>query len=394
MRILQVTTSMDSRVGGPPAVLNALTPVLSELGHSSEFVTCEAPSGNGPERHLGCPIHRLGPPSNSYQFCPALEPWIKANAPRFDMVFVHGLWQHHGLSTRRALAGTGVPYFVYTHGMLDPWFKRTYPLKHIKKWIYWNLHEKRVLKDAAAVLFTCEEERQLASQSFSNYSCTERVVEFGTARPDLDRKAVGYAFKRHFPELTDKPYLLFLSRIHPKKGLDLLLRAYGEQCKLNEGAYPDLMIAGPCSDSNYLEELKALETKTCPAGHVHWTGMIEGDIKWGAILNAEAFVLSSHQENFGIAVAEAMALGKAVLISNKVNIWREIVKDGGGLAAEDDFEGTLSLLRQWRELPEAARQLMGTRALASFEQRFEIKAVAQSLIETTTAFLRRPPTAP
>ena len=107
--------------------------------------------------------------------------------------------------------------------MLDPWFKRTYPLKHLKKLLYWPWGEYRVLRDAAAVLFTSEAERHLARESFSPYRCHEEVVNYGTAAPTLDLEAAREHFLARFPHLRDKRILLFLGRLAEKKGCDLLI---------------------------------------------------------------------------------------------------------------------------------------------------------------------------
>ena len=115
--------------------------------------------------------------------------------------------------------------------------------------------------------------------------------------------------------------------------------------------------------------------------------MISGDIKQGAIEAAEAFILPSHQENFGIVVAEALACGKPVLISNKVNIWREIEQDGAGLVASDDLDGTRWLLRRWLEMPADEKQLMSARARESFLNRFEIRKSAQSVIDVLSPLI-------
>ena len=108
--------------------------------------------------------------------------------------------------------------------------------------------------------------------------------------------------------------------------------------------------------------------------------MLEGDCKWGAFHSANAFVLPSHQENFGIAVAEALACGLPVLISDKVNIWREIQSDGAGIVAPDSLEGTQHLLQSWVDLPLAQQIQMGGSAVQCFENRFEIHRMAQSLL--------------
>jgi glycosyltransferase involved in cell wall biosynthesis len=116
--------------------------------------------------------------------------------------------------------------------------------------------------------------------------------------------------------------------------------------------------------------------------------MLEGDRKWGALRSAEVFVLPSHQENFGIAVVEALAVGTPVLISRKVNIWEEIESEGAGFADVDDSNGTLRLLNRWRGLTGSERHRMRLAATELFERRYEISRVARSLIESVTPFVR------
>ena len=97
-------------------------------------------------------------------------------------VITHGLWQYNNAAVWEALRGTGTPYFVVPHGMLDPAFKRAYPVKHFKKQVYWMLRERQVLRDAAAVVFTCEEERRLAGGTFIPYICKEKVIPLPGSR--------------------------------------------------------------------------------------------------------------------------------------------------------------------------------------------------------------------
>ena len=110
--------------------------------------------------------------------------------------------------------------------MLDPWFKRTYPFKHLKKWLYWASFEYRVLRDAEFVFYTTEQERLLARQSFWLYKANEVVVGYGTTAPPSDSARQQKVFLDHFAHLNGKRILLFLSRIHPKKGVDLLIEAF------------------------------------------------------------------------------------------------------------------------------------------------------------------------
>jgi glycosyltransferase involved in cell wall biosynthesis len=385
VKILHVTCSMNPALGGLSACIRSLAPAMAELGHPSEIVCLDAPEAPFLPS-IPAPVHALGPAHLGYAYAPRLRPWLKAEVPRFDAVIVHGLWQYPGLATHGVLARPGSPpCFVFSHGMLDPWFKRQYPLKHLKKWFYWWLAERRILRSAAAVLFTCEEERRLARESFAGSSYRERVVAFGTAAPPDDPAGQREAFFQRMPELRHQPYWLFLGRIHPKKGVDLLIAAYA---RLAAGGctLPRLVMAGPCADADYLRQLQAQAAALCPAGAVSWPGMLNGDVKWGALRAAEAFVLPSHQENFGIAVVEALACGTPVLISDQVNIWREIAADGVGLVGPDTAEGTFCLLSRWAALEDEARDRMRAAARGSFQRRYEIGAVAHSLLAVLQEF--------
>ena len=385
MKILHVTSSINPAQGGLSACIRSLVPALAELGHPSEIVCLDAP-GAPFLKDDGTPIHALGPAHFGFAYAPRLRPWLKAEIGRFDAVIVHGLWQYHGLAVQQALRAPGSPpAFVFSHGMLDPWFKREFPLKHVKKWFYWWLAERRSLTAAAAVLFTCEEERRLARESFGGSPYRERVVAFGTAAPPADAGDQREAFFAQEPALRHQPFWLFLGRLHPKKGVELLVEAYGRLAARGL-ELPRLVIAGPCADALYLRHLQARAARCCPAGSVTWPGMLAGPVKWGALRAADAFVLPSHQENFGIAVVEALACGTPVLISDQVNIRREITHDGAGLVGPDTADGTYQLLNRWAALGEEARHRMRTAASGSFQRRYEVGAAARSLVATLQEF--------
>jgi glycosyltransferase involved in cell wall biosynthesis len=260
--------------------------------------------------------------------------------------------------------------------MLDPWFKRRYPLKHLKKWLYWPWAEYRVLRDAQAVLFTCEQERLLARSSFWLYQCNEVVVGLGTSTPQGNPEVEIQDFFERYPELRNKKLVLFMGRIHPKKGCDLLIDAFAKV--LAQHSQWHLVIAGP-DQLGWQAVLSQRAEQAGLASKITWTGMISGATKWGALRTADAFVLPSHQENFGIAVAEALAVGLPILMSDKVNIWREVRADGAGVVQEDSLEGTCKLLQSYVDMSEGKIQAMRKCARACFEQRFEIRRAAQNL---------------
>lgn len=390
MRILRVIASVDPATGGPVAGLRAITPALARLGHTSDFLTVDDPMAGYLQSFVG-PVHALGPAKGGYSYAPRFRRWLEKNARQYDAIVVHGLWQYLGRTVRAVTAAGGPPYFVFPHGMLDPTLRETYPMKHVKKWLYWISVERRVIRDARAVFFTCEEERRLARTTFPFYQASERVVAYGTAAPDGDPADWQNAWRKRFPALTDRRYFLFLGRLHSKKGVDLLLRAYGrvtrERAAAQNGPTPDLVLAGPCLDPRYLAELHALAKAQGVADQVHWTGMLTGDAKWGALRNAEAFVLPSRQENFGIAVVEALASSTPVLLSDRVNIWREILADNAALVEPANEEGTARLFHRWLLLDPAARTRMSAAAKVCFEQRFEVAHAAQNLSEQLSSLI-------
>ena len=383
--------------------------------------------------------------------------------------------------------------FVMPHGMLDPWFQRdkSRRVKAVRNWFYWWLVERGVVNSADALLFTCQQEPELARTTFGGYRPKkEIVVGLGIEEPPAFEPKMRDAFAEKCPGLNAQSYLLFMSRIHAKKGVDLLLRAYARvRSEHNKGifshsratrdsvrpagagrgqidkepcedfshgltridadeserlaadrtagnascqviaygpstasrppvpavgsqsrqpgkehdAFPDLVVAGPGWESDYGREVRGLideanrsiastancQLATANSSPIHAVGMLAGDSKWGALYGCEAFVLPSHQENFGIAVAEALACGKPVLISDQVNIWREIVEDGAGIAETDTEEGVVKLLRKFlnarRDEGGDLRPEVRTKPRACYLKRFAIAPAAAKLAEVLSA---------
>ncbi|MET3516155.1 glycosyltransferase involved in cell wall biosynthesis [Pseudacidovorax sp. 1753] len=377
LRILRLIPSLDPKRGGPVNGASMIDRELLKLGHIVQVVTF-GDYDEGIQKNYPAPIHFLGKSYFNYSLNLSAIRWLKENAANFDKVIVNGIWQFHSYAAWAALRNSGIPYFVFTHGMLDPWFKRAYPLKHLKKWLYWPWADYRVLRDASAVLFTSEEEKIKSRESFWLYKAKEIVVSYGTSGPpENDGKKYSEIFFLKYPDLKNKRLVLFLSRIHEKKGCDLIIDAFEKISRSYDDAH--LVMAGP-DDSNYAKELKQKVEALGIEKKVTWTGMLVGDEKWGAYFSSDVFCLPSHQENFGIVVAEALACGRPVLISNKVNIWKEIQADACGIVNEDTAEGTYAGLAKWFLMNDQERVAMGRRASATFVRRFEIKSVASSLL--------------
>ena len=377
MKLLHIIHSVNPAGGGPIEAVKQLGTTLISQGCQVEIASLDPPAAPYLQQ-CPIPVYPLGPTTLAYGFSSRIIPWLRANCSHYDAVIVNGIWQFHSFSAWRVLRNSNTPYVVFTHGMLDPWFKKQYPLKHLKKWMYWPWAEYRVLRDADAVLFTCEEERLLARQSFWLYRCREIVVNYGTARPTGDPQVELNEFFGSYPELRGKNLALFMGRIHPKKGCDLLIEAFAKVLAPQPEWH--LVIAGP-DQVGWQRKLNRRAQQLGIASRISWTGMIRGATKWGALRAAEIFVLPSHQENFGIAVAEALAAGTPTLISNKVNIWREVQADGAGLVTEDTPVGTGESFSSYLGLPKERKVAMRQLARQCFEQRFEIKKAAGALHE-------------
>ena len=395
LRILHIIASVDPSSGGP---IEGILRQEKVTGGVDGRVVREIVSLDLPDapflKSFPIAVHALGRPivgndpvrrlQRHYRYSPDYAPWIRANAHRFDCAIVHGLWNYSALAAAWTLPGSGLPYFVFTHGMLDPWFRAYYPKKHVAKQLSWLIAEGRLLAHARSVLFTCAEEQRQAEGAFRGYSYTGTVVGYGTTRPPAVSESGRAALAEIVPDAGDRPYLLFLSRIHAKKGCDLLIEGFARMADRR----PELrlVMVGP-SEPTLLAELQAIVARHGLEDRVIWPGPVFGDAKWALIAAAEAFILPSHQENFGIAVAEALAGGTPVLISDKVNIWQEIADAGAGLVAPDTVDGVIDLLARWFATPDAARIAMGQAGLDLFARQFDVANTAPALLDRMAAFI-------
>jgi len=291
---------------------------------------------------------------------------------KYSVVLAHGLWQWPSYMAWKNYKKNGTPYLVFPHGMLDPWFKKSYPLKHIKKQIYWWYRQGTILRDAYAVCFTTEEERLLARKTFSPYQCNEVVTGLGVGDPPGDLVEQSTLLYSQFPQLKNKRVLLYLGRFHPKKGVDLLINAFVKYSNDDD----ILMLAGPNkSQDSYLKTLQKLSVKK--EKQILWTGMLEGDLKWGVLRVADALILPSHQENFGMVIAEALSVGTPVFLTNKVNLWREVVDCCAGIVSDDHQEGILELVHKWSR---GEHDQLVENTVSCFREKFNISKTAENIM--------------
>jgi glycosyltransferase involved in cell wall biosynthesis len=382
MRLLHVIRSMRPESGGPLEGLYRMVEVFARDGHYVEVVTLESEEEVA-RRTFPVRVTGLGKGIGRYGYNRKLAPWLKQHAGEFDCVVVHGLWNYSSLGSWRALRNLSTPYFIFSHGMMSPWFRKHYPLKHLKKQAFWLLAEGRVLRDARYVLFTCDEERLSARKVFRGFRYKEWVPGYGTADPTGDAASQKTLFLTTFPALNNRRFFLFLGRVHPVKGCDLLIEAFAE-CISTLPSDFNLVIAGP-DPSGMIPGLKELAERLGISDRIHWLAMLEGDLKWGTIRAADALIHPSHHENFGMVVAEAMACGTPVLISNKVNIWREVMESQGGAVEPDTVEGTRNLICRYLALSGEELAKMKAAARQGFLQYFDVEESARNLLHLISA---------
>lgn len=397
MHLLHVISSMDPVNGGPSQGIRNLDIAMRNEGVVREVVCLDPPDSPYLNRDEFT-IHSLGPWRSQWRYSSKLIPWLYANIHRFDIVIINGLWAYHSYAAWKVLHKLKSKFpakklpkvLVMPHGMLDPYFQRAKErwLKAIRNWVYWKLIEGHVVNDADGLLFTCQTELLLARETFTPYHPKKEYnAGYGIKPPPGYHHSMSDAFYERCPQLKGIPYLLFLGRIHPKKGVRMLADVYAGLYKARAFAgltTPSLVIAGPGWNSEYGKLLTKQLSRIPEISSVVYTpDMLTDDAKWGAFYGCEAFVLPSHQENFGIAVVEALACAKPVLISNQVNIWREVEDGGAGLVENDHDIGVRNLLTTWLEMPPEEKAQMSEAAKKVYLDHFTVDQIVQNYM---TAF--------
>ncbi|MEQ3625735.1 MAG: glycosyltransferase [Celeribacter sp.] len=381
MRILRVIHSVHPDQGGPVEGLLRSAACHAAQGHQTEVISLDP----GPMSGFPLMLHPLGPGLGRYGYTPKLAQWITANAARFDACVIHGLWNHAVIGGGRAARACGLPYVVFTHGMLDPWFRRAAPLRYLAKQVIWWAAQAEVMEGAARVLFTSPGEADAARAAFGQTKIHPHILRYGAARPTPRERMEGPQAFAARVTMPDRPYLLFLSRFHPKKGLDLLIPAFASLAARQPAL--QLVLAGP--DPNAMVPgLRHLAREAGVNRRVHFPGALAGASKWGALLGADALCLPSHGENFGIVLAEAMACATPVLTTHAVNIAPRIASAGAGLIERDDAEGIARLLQRWGAVDPPSRARMAAAAERLHASDFTIEAAATALAEVLSQIRR------
>lgn len=382
MRILHVIPSMDPKSGGLcQAVRNIIKYTTSDkIVH--EVFCLDDPNIDYCVKD-DFRKYTLGKGITPWNYSFRLSKWLQNHLGSYEHVIVHGLWQYQSYAIHRAwkkYKHVEGKLHVMPHGMLDPYFQRAKDrrIKAFRNLIFWEVIERRLLNNADSILFTCEIERRLAHLPFRKFSPKEeRIVGLGVDQPPEYNESMVAHFSKLCPEAVYGKYILFLSRINRKKGIDMLVESY-MKLKTSGVKLPQLVIVGPGLETAYGQSMQIMAAKE---KDIIFGGMLTGDAKWGAFYGCEVFALPSHQENFGIAVVEALACKKAVLISKQINIYQEIEQGKAGIVENDTLEGVESMLQRWVNLDVVEREGYNQNAGLTYEKYFAPITAAAAFLQ-------------
>jgi glycosyltransferase involved in cell wall biosynthesis len=368
---------------------------LAKRGHDvSIYTTNFGQSGTGRATDLDCPLDApvydngveirffAKIEQRYYLTSPSLYRALRSTIPNVDIVHIHSVYLFHSTVGAYLCRRFGVPYVIRPHGTLDPYLRNRH---RVRKWFHEIIVERHSFRRAAAIQFTAAEEMALASQSRPGRRLLKNaagaIVPNGVAVPEAFEPGAPGAdidgLLRRFPKLGGKRIVLFLGRINFKKGFDLLAAAFARLCADRDDIH--LLIAGPDNEGYALRVQECLRADNI-SDRVTFTGMLRGAFKNAAFEIAEIFVLPSYSENFGIAVVEAMAVGLPVIVSDRVNIWREIANASAGLVVECDaaeLTTAMSTLLDDSEL----RRSMGERGRQLVQQSFTWEVAAGQMVK-------------
>ncbi|MBD2099530.1 glycosyltransferase [Leptolyngbya sp. FACHB-261] len=384
MRVLQIVPSLSLVYGGPSQMVLGLSAALAQAGVTVTVLTTDSNgdfAGTTPlDVPLAVPVAQNGyeviyfrcSPFRRYKFSLELLQWLKVHAHEYDVAHIHALFSPVSTAAARVARQVGLPYILRPLGTLDPADLRK---KKLLKQVYAALWERANLAGAAAIHFTSDQEAKV-SDRFGAIT-RDVVLPLGVSLPE-PLPEPGYARSQlNLPEAV--PLVLFLSRIEPKKGLDLLLPALEALLQAGEQFHFVLAGANP-QDPAYEASIRARIAASPLATHTTFTGFIQGSLKAALLQDVDLFVLPSYYENFGIAVAEGMAAGLPVVISDQVHIARNIAEAGAGWVVPCEVNALREALQEAIRDPQQ-RQLRGAQGKQYAQEHYTWASIARQVMQ-------------
>ncbi len=365
-KILRIITTLNPEYGGPINAIIHNSRALIKKGIKVDILTCD----NKNTRYVknkNITIHNMGPSLlGRYGFSFKLFFWLKKNRENYDTFLIHGLWQFISLAARLLLRNN---YYIFLHGQLDPFFKLNF-FKLLKKKFYWRLIEKNNLLNARSVLLTSKGEKNSLNNTFVKMEgIKKKVVNYGIIKPKYDNTKYSALFYKKFKELKNKNFYLFLGRYHEKKGCEIIIEAIN---KFKKNFEDMVLMVGPLKNTNYEKKIFYLRKKYNLDKKIIISDALYGNYKWAAISKSKAMLLPSHGENFGVSIAESLCFSRPVLISNKVNIYKDIIKYDAGLVSKNSSNGFMKILEQFSKYDKKKLTKMRKNSFKCFDENYNL----------------------
>ncbi|MFN7245407.1 MAG: hormogonium polysaccharide biosynthesis glycosyltransferase HpsP [Microcystis sp.] len=379
MKILQIVPSISLVYGGPSQMVLGLSAALAQLGQEVTIITTDSngDTGQAPlDVPLGVPVSQNGyqiyyfpcSPFRRYKFSLDLFTWLANRAKDYDIAHIHALFSPVSSISALIARYRQLPYILRPLGTLDP---ADLQKKRQLKQIYANFLEKPNLAAAAAVHFTSQQECQIAERF--NIKTKDIVIPLGVDFFDPQALPVN-----GFDLPQNKPIILYMSRLDPKKGLDLLLPSL--ESLLAKGLdFHFVLAGGNPQDREYENRIKNQIERSILGKNTTITGFVTGEVKNNLLARADLFVLPSYYENFGIAVAEAMAAGIPVVISDRVDLYPAVAAAAAGWVTACQLEDLTNTLATAITNPEI-RQQRGKNARDLVLNQYSWSAIADQLL--------------
>jgi len=371
MQILHYCTRLRLEDGGVVRAILDLTCALAKSGKSVTLLSTEGEDWHTSED--GVQSMTTGPfDRHPIRFSASRLASLRAQIDQADILHLHTPWEPANLQLAHLARKCGTPYVISVHGMLDDWAMTK---SSMKKRLFLLLGCRKMFHSASAVHCTAEAEAQQVKRWIpkSNINVVPLVFDPSqylnpppTSDPD-----------KHWPTREiPRPIVLFLSRIHPKKGVDRLIHAASKVCALHQVRF---IIAGS-GDSTYERSLHSLVEKLDVQDHVEFVGFVNGDRKTSLLRASDIFVLPTSQENFGLVFPEAMACGIPIITTKGVDIWPELEESGGAFIINEDAESTANAIIQLLD-DDALRTKMGVAGRKWVTKTFAGNTVVNRYIE-------------
>jgi glycosyltransferase involved in cell wall biosynthesis len=374
IKVLRLIPTLDPKWGGPVHALINSSIVLIRQGFEVDILTCDPKNSNFHKINKFKIINKGPGLFGNFLFSPRLFFWLLKNKEKYDFFLVHAIWDFKNIVMRIFFKKK---YSVFIHGSLHPSEKKRGFLRTLKKQIYWWLIEKKNLLCSSSILLTSNFEVKQLNKTFVNTDKIKKtVIKYGIIKKKINKTLALKKFYIKFPYLKKKDFYLYIGRIHPQKACEVIIKSVNQ---IKKKFKKKILIMGPLSGSKYELYLMSLVKKYNLENQISFSNAEYGDIKWGALLASKAMVSATHGENFGISFVESLSLGKPVLTTFKVNIFKEILKFNAGLISKDNTNDYSKILLKFDQFNKIKMKKISKNATLCFKENFDLSSKKNSL---------------